>query len=80
MAEVGGLETLRAIRSLPGPASETPIIGVTAVGRDDEAQRWLGAGLAGVLAKPLTAARLFAALSSVAQGETDGSRSWAPAG
>ena len=41
------------------------MIGLTAIGRDDEAQRWLGAGLAGVLAKPITAARLYAALSTV---------------
>jgi len=70
------LETLRAIRALPGPASATPVIGLTAVGRGDEAQRWLGAGLAGVLPKPLTAARLFATLTSL--GEADaGARSWA---
>ncbi|HEY2710631.1 MAG TPA: response regulator [Caulobacteraceae bacterium] len=75
----GGLETLEAIRALPAPAGETPIIGLTAVGRDDEAQRWLGAGLAGVLPKPLTAARLFAALNSVAASQTETARSWAPA-
>jgi CheY-like chemotaxis protein len=79
MAETGGLETLRAIRALPGPASETPVIGLTAVGRDDEAQRWLGAGLAGVLSKPITAARLFAALNTVAQDDADDERSWSPA-
>jgi CheY-like chemotaxis protein len=78
MAAAGGLETLRAIRALPGPARETPVIGLTAVGRHDEAQRWLGAGLASVIAKPITAARLFAALSTVAEGQPDRSRSWAP--
>ncbi|HXQ14365.1 MAG TPA: response regulator [Caulobacteraceae bacterium] len=80
MAETGGLETLRAIRALPGPAGETPVIGLTAIGRDDEAQRWLGAGLAGVLTKPITAARLYAALSMVAEGQPAAARSWAPAG
>jgi CheY-like chemotaxis protein len=74
------LETLRAIRALPGPASQTPVIGLTAVGRDAEAQRWLGAGLAGVLPKPLTAARLFAALNSLGDPDDGGTaRSWAPA-
>jgi CheY-like chemotaxis protein len=79
MAEAGVLETLRAIRALPAPASETPVIGLTAVGRDDEAQRWLGSGLAGMLAKPITAARLYAALSMVAENQPTTSRSWAPA-
>jgi two-component system, sensor histidine kinase len=79
MAESGALETLRAIRALPSPAWETPVIGLTAVGRDDEAQRWLGAGLAGVLAKPVTAARLYAALSMVADNQPAAERSWAPA-
>jgi CheY-like chemotaxis protein len=80
MAEAGALETLHAIRALPGPAGETPIIGLTAVGRGHEAQRWLGAGFAGVLAKPVTAARLYAALSMVMESEFDEARSWAPAG
>lgn len=56
------------------------MIGLTAVGRHDEAQRWLGAGLAGVLAKPITAAKLYAALSTAVEREPDDSRSWAPAG
>jgi CheY-like chemotaxis protein len=72
------LETLDAIRALPGPAAATPIIGLTAVGRGDEAQRWLAAGLAAVLAKPITAAGLFAALGVALTGDEDGSRSWAP--
>ena len=73
------LEALDAIRALPGPAAATPIIGLTAVGRGDEAKRWLAAGLAAVLAKPVTAAGLFAALGAALTGETDTARSWAPA-
>lgn len=73
MAQAGTLETLRAIRELPAPAGETPVIGLTAVGRGDEAQRWLGAGFAGVLAKPITAARLYAALSMVIERDDEAS-------
>jgi CheY-like chemotaxis protein len=80
MAESGGLDTLRAIRALPAPAGDIPVIGLTAVGRHGEAQRWLGAGLADVLPKPLTAAKLFAALSVVAADDAGEDRSWAPAG
>jgi CheY-like chemotaxis protein len=79
MAEASALETLRAMRALPGAAGETPVIGLTSVGRGEEAQRWLGAGLAGVLAKPITAARLYAALSMVAENQPPAARSWAPA-
>jgi CheY-like chemotaxis protein len=80
MADAGPVDVLRAIRSLPAPASETPIIGLTEIGRGDETQRWLGAGLAGVLSKPLTAARLYAALSEVMSSGRAEARSWAPAG
>ena len=76
----GGLEALRAIRSLPSPAGAAPIIGLAAVGRHDESQRWMAAGLAAVLAKPITARRLFHALGAALEGDTGGRRSWAPAG
>lgn len=72
------LEVIPAIRALPG-AGRTPIIGLTAIGRGHEAQRWLGAGLAAVLGKPITAARLFAALGAALQGAEREPRSWAPA-
>jgi CheY-like chemotaxis protein len=35
------LEVIPAIRALPGAAGRTPIIGLTAIGRGHEAQRWL---------------------------------------
>lgn len=79
MAEAGALDVLRAIHALPSPANDTPVIGMTALGRGEEAQRWLGAGFAGVLAKPITAARLYTALCMVTEGQADVARSWAPA-
>ena len=79
-------EVIPAIRALPGTAGRTPIIGLTAVGRGHEAHRWLAAGAAAVLPKPITAARLFAALSETlsdalaeAAPGADEPRSWAPA-
>jgi CheY-like chemotaxis protein len=72
----GGPADLAALRALdPG----RPLIGLTALGRRDEAQRWLAAGLTDVVAKPVTAAKLFAALSAVVAAPADQSRSWAPA-
>ena len=73
------MDVIPAIRGLPGPASRTPIIGLTGVGRSHEAQRWLATGLAAVLPKPITAARLFAALGAALETGPDGPRSWAPA-
>jgi len=79
MQGMSGLAAVRAIRGLPAPAGSTPIIGLAAPGRADEAQRWLAAGVSGVVAKPVTAARLFAAIRSVIQPPGGGARSWAPA-
>ncbi len=79
MAEADAQSALKAIRALPGAASATPVIGLTTGDHDDEMQQWLGAGLAGVLAKPVTAARLFSALSMVANSGREEARSWAPA-
>ncbi|HTX48420.1 MAG TPA: response regulator [Caulobacteraceae bacterium] len=75
----GALDAVRAIRSLPPPAAEAPIIGLTDVGKGDEAQRWMAAGLAAVLAKPITARRLFQALNVATESAATGVRSWAPA-
>jgi CheY-like chemotaxis protein len=72
-----GPADVTALRALPGP--QPPMIGLTAIGRGHEAQRWLSAGLAGVLAKPVTAAMLFAALTSAVVAAPAGGRSWAPA-
>lgn len=72
------LELIPAIRALPGPAGRTPIIGLTGIGRGHEAQRWLAAGLTAVLPKPVTAARLFAALAAALDDHPDEPRSWAP--
>jgi CheY-like chemotaxis protein len=77
MEGCGALETLRAMRALPDGQGEAPVIGLMGVGRGDEAQRWLGAGLTGAIAKPITAARLHAALASASDGETSCERSWA---
>jgi CheY-like chemotaxis protein len=77
MPDMGGLDALAAIRGLPAPTGATPIIALAT--RADEAQRWLAAGVAGMLAKPVTAARLFAAIQSVMTATPDQTRSWAPA-
>ncbi|HUZ13967.1 MAG TPA: response regulator [Caulobacteraceae bacterium] len=79
MQDARGVAAVRAIRDLPSPAAQTPIIGLAAPGRADEAQRWLAAGVAGLIERPVTAARLFAAIRSVVGPAPLGPRSWAPA-
>jgi CheY-like chemotaxis protein len=78
MQACDGLSLLGAIRGVSAVARRTPVIGLTAIGRGDEAQRWLAAGLTAVVAKPVTAARLHAALSVAAEAGADPVRSWAP--
>jgi CheY-like chemotaxis protein len=80
MTSVGGIAAMRAIRSLPAPAAVAPLIGLAAVGRADEAQRWRAAGFAAVVGKPVTAARFHAALRTARMEGASGQRSWAPAG
>ena len=77
MPDMGALEAVRAIRELPSPAAATPIIGLAAPGRS-EAQRWLAAGVSGLVERPVTASRLFAAIRSVMEPPRAGPRSWAP--
>ena len=80
MTGSSGLELVRTIRTLPRPIGAIPIIGLAGLGRADEAQRWLAAGCFAVVAKPVTAARLFAALSEATRSPIPERRSWAPAG
>jgi len=71
-----GFDAVLAVRDHP---TATPVIGLAAPGRAEEAQRWLAAGLAGVVAKPVTASRLYAAINSVLTPVPETARSWAPA-
>ncbi|MGH6957575.1 MAG: response regulator [Caulobacteraceae bacterium] len=81
LASARDFETLRAIRALPDRPSHAPVVGLLASDRGDEARRWLAAGMAAVAPKPITAARLFAALAAAAEPpatQPDEARSWAP--
>jgi CheY-like chemotaxis protein len=65
MPRMDGVEATRAIRALPGPAGEAPVIALTANADPEDAQRYLAAGMASVVEKPIKADRLFAALAAV---------------
>jgi len=66
MPRMDGLEAGRAIRALEAsePRLRTPILAVTASVLDHETDRYLGAGMDGFVAKPISAQRLVAALEA----------------
>lgn len=58
---IGGLETTRRIRALPGAVGATPIIGIS--GRDGDEQAARAAGMNGYLPKPLSPRALSEAIA-----------------
>lgn len=65
MPRMDGLAATRQIRALPTAVAGTPILAVTADAMPEDAARCLAAGMDGHLAKPITQARLCAAIESV---------------
>ena len=69
MPGLDGVAAARLIRSLPPPAGRVPIVAVTAESVAEAREALLAAGMAGVIAKPISTAELLAALSLAAGGE-----------
>ncbi len=63
MPRLNGLEALRRIRSRAGPNDATPVLAFTADASHDENVRLLAMGFDGVVAKPVDAADLIAAVA-----------------
>ena len=59
MPHMNGVEATRAIRGLSGPASQTPIIGLTANVMVHQRADYIAAGMNGVVAKPISPALLL---------------------
>lgn len=68
MPRMDGLEATRRIRALAAPASEIPIVAVTADAMPEDVRRCAEAGMAAHLAKPLTQARLLETLARFLDG------------
>jgi signal transduction histidine kinase/CheY-like chemotaxis protein len=69
MPEMDGVGLVRALRAAQGPNQETPVIAVTAADSAEELAACRAAGMAGHVAKPISAAALFAALASAIEGD-----------
>ena len=62
MPVMDGVAATRAIRALDGPAAEVAILAVTAEAMPEDVARCLTAGMDAHVAKPITQARLYAAM------------------
>ena len=64
MPRMDGVEAARAIRALPGPAGQVPIIALTANADPEDAKTYLATGMHSVVEKPIKPEKLLAAMSS----------------
>jgi CheY-like chemotaxis protein len=62
MPRMDGVTAARAIRTLPGPQGEVPIVALTANADPDDAAEYLAAGMDGVVEKPMKPEHLLAVL------------------
>ena len=65
MPRMDGVEATRAIRSMAGPAAQTPIVALTANADPEDIRRYTSVGMAGVVEKPIKADRLAEVLNAV---------------
>ena len=65
MPVMNGYDAARAIRALEGPASNVPILAITADAFDTDRQKALDAGMDGHLPKPIEVDKLFAELDTL---------------
>jgi CheY-like chemotaxis protein len=79
MPGMGGIEAARAIRALDSPAARTPIIAVSTADDPNDEAHYLDHGLYAVVGKPITASRLFAAMSEALSATPPEPRSWVTA-
>jgi len=70
MPRMDGMAATRAIRALPGPPAEVPIIAVTTAAAPGEVLRYLSVGMNDVVAKPVIRERLAEAIATALAART----------
>lgn len=70
MPRMDGVQATQAIRALPGVASETPIVALTANADPSDAKHYLSIGMASVVEKPIKPERLRAAINAALAAES----------
>jgi CheY-like chemotaxis protein len=71
MPRMDGIAATRAIRALPGPVSQIPIVALTANADPADVRAYLEAGMNDVVEKPIKADRLLTVLDRVLSGAPD---------
>jgi CheY-like chemotaxis protein len=71
MPRMDGVAATRAIRALPGPAGQTPIVALTANADPSDVRGYLEAGMNDVVEKPIKAERLLSVLDKVLNGTAE---------
>jgi CheY-like chemotaxis protein len=71
MPGIDGLEAARRIRALGGPASQTPIVALTANVLSHQRAAYLDAGMDGVVGKPISPSVLIGEIARLSQGAAD---------
>ncbi|MGE0224405.1 MAG: ATP-binding protein [Acetobacteraceae bacterium] len=79
MPGMDGLAATRAIRAGGGPASRTPIVGLTANAAPQDERACRDAGMDGFVTKPVSAERLAAAIDAALSGDAGPAPAAAPA-
>ena len=71
MPRMDGVEATRAIRALPGPVGQVPIIALTANADPEDAKTYLANGMHSVVEKPIKPEKLLQAMSDALPHEGD---------
>ncbi|MDH4386988.1 MAG: response regulator [Caulobacter sp.] len=71
MPRMDGIAATRAIRALPGPVAQVPIVALTANADPSDVRAYLEAGMNDVVEKPIKADRLLTVLDRVLSGVAD---------
>ena len=71
MPRMDGVQATQAIRALPGPERDIPIVALTANADPEDAKRYVSIGMAAVVEKPIKPERLRMAMNAAMNAEAE---------